>query len=142
MRGLLCNGGLQRHFHAGVQLAGMDVVARYQPLVVGTPALQYPALALLVAGMGGSRSAVREKAVSHLARLVAGMGGAVVPYQQGLLEAIERLVVVPSARDMETHAGEPRFFEAVYPLFFISASSVCGDWNPAEHVLAFFHVGL
>ena len=101
-------------------MAGMDVVARYQPLVVGTPALQYPALALLVAGMGG----------------------AVVPYQQGLLEAIERLVVVPSARDMETHAGEPRFFEAVYPLFFISASIVCGDWNPAEHVLAFFHVGL
>ena len=92
-------------------MAGMDVVARYQPLVVGTPALQYPALALLVAGMGGSRSAVRE-------------------------------MVVPSARDMETHAGEPRFFEAVYPLFFISASIVCGDWNPAEQVLAFFHVGL
>ena len=65
-----------------------------------SPALFLAALALLVAGMGGSRSAVREKAVSHLARLVAGMGGAVVPYQQGLLEAIERLVVVPSARDM------------------------------------------
>lgn len=118
----------------------MDVVARYQPLVIGCPPLHYPALSLLVRGLDAGRAAVREKSVGHLARFVGGLGSAVVPFQQGLLEAIERLVTLPSAGDMERHAGEPRFYEAVYPLFFISASIVCGDWNPLEQVLAFFHV--
>lgn len=39
-------------------------------------------------------------------------------------------------------SSEPAYFEAIYPLFFISSSIICGTWNNPQDIYTFYHVPL
>lgn len=78
-----------RHYHHSVLLVGMDILSRYQVLLIPLQGLHYQCLNIFMQGLDSGRSRVREKAVNVLSRFVAAMKEAIVPYQQGILEAVQ-----------------------------------------------------
>ena len=70
-------------------MAAMDPVSRYQTLLLPLKETHYSCLSIFMEGLNGSKQRVREKAVTLLSRYVAGLKENVVPFQQGILEAVQ-----------------------------------------------------
>lgn len=86
---LLQSGVLVKHYHFSVLMAAMDTVSRYQALLLPLKDTHYSCLSIFMEGLNGSKQRVREKAVTLLSRYVAGLKENVVPFQQGILEAVQ-----------------------------------------------------
>ena len=80
---------LVKHYHFSVLMAAMDTVSRYQTLLLPLKETHYSCLSIFMEGLNGSKQRVREKAVTLLSRYVAGLKENVVPFQQGILEAVQ-----------------------------------------------------
>lgn len=50
------------------------------------------------------------------------------------------MIVVPTPQDCMRFSSEPGYFEAIYPLFFITSSIISGNWNTMPDIYGFFHV--
>ena len=71
---------------------------------------------------------------------MSGVKEGIIPYQEGILEVIQGLIQLPTPADVQQHAGEIQFYEANYPLFFITSSIIGGPWNQYDEVYGFYHV--
>ena len=131
---------ITKHFHFSVLLAAMDIISRYQPLLIPLDSLHYNILAIFMKSLNVGRTCVRAKSVNLLSRFVSGVKQGIIPYQQGILEAIQGLIQLPSPADVQRHANELQFYEANYPLFFITSSIIGGPWNNYDDVYGFYHV--
>lgn len=80
---------ISRHYHHSVLLAGMDIISRYQVLLVPLQQIHYQCLSVFMNGLNSNKSRVREKAVNLLSRFVAALREGIVPYQQGILQAVQ-----------------------------------------------------
>ena len=80
---------IQHHYHHSVLLVGMDIISRYQILLIPIQSLHYQCLSIFMQGLNSNRNRIREKAVNLLSRFVAAMKEAIVPFQQGILEAVQ-----------------------------------------------------
>ena len=118
----------------------MDLISRYQTLLIPLESLHYNILAVFMKGLNANRTRVREKAVLLLARFVSGLKQGIIPFQQGILEVIQALIVLPTPEDLLHHASEPQYYEGIYPLFFITSTIICGHWNNIEEIYGFYHV--
>ena len=78
-----------KHYHFSILLAAMDTVSRYQVLLLPLKSIHYNCLSIFMEGLNASKQRVREKAVTLLSRYVAGLKENVVPFQQGILEAVQ-----------------------------------------------------
>lgn len=52
------------------------------------------------------------------------------------------MIMIPTPQDVMRVSSEPAYFEAIYPLFFISSSIICGTWNNPQDIYTFYHVPL
>lgn len=52
------------------------------------------------------------------------------------------MIMIPTSQDVMRVSSEPAYFEAIYPLFFISSSIICGTWNNPQDIYTFYHVPL
>lgn len=86
---LIESGVIVRHYHHSVLLVGMDILSRYQVVLIPIQALHYQCLTIFMQGLNSNRNRVREKAVNLLSRFVSAMKEAIVPFQQGILEAVQ-----------------------------------------------------
>ena len=80
---------LVKHYHFSILLAAMDTVSRYQVLLLPLKSIHYNCLSIFMEGLNASKQRVREKAVTLLSRFVAGLKENVVPFQQGILDAVQ-----------------------------------------------------
>ena len=90
---LIESGVIVRHYHHSVLLVGMDILSRYQVVLIPIQALHYQCLTIFMQGLNSNRNRVREKAVNLLSRFVSAMKEAIVPFQQGILEAVQVCIV-------------------------------------------------
>lgn len=50
------------------------------------------------------------------------------------------MIVIPTSDDLTRTGGEASYFEANYPLFYITSSIISGPWNAESDIVAFYHV--
>ena len=50
------------------------------------------------------------------------------------------MILVPTPQDVMRVNNEAGYFEAIYPLFYISSSIICGNWNNPNDIFTFYHV--
>ena len=50
------------------------------------------------------------------------------------------MIVIPTADDLTRTGGEASYFEANYPLFYITSSIISGPWNAESDIVTFYHV--
>ena len=129
-----------QHYHFSILLAAMDLISRYQSLLLPLDSLHYQILAVFMKGLNANRERVRERAVNLLARFVSGLKQSIIPFQQGILDVIQGLIVLPTPDDLIQRASEPLYYEGIYPLFFITSTIICGNWNSIDEIYGFYHV--
>ena len=80
-----------QHYHFSILLAAMDLISRYQSLLLPLDSLHYQILAVFMKGLNANRERVRERAVNLLARFVSGLKQSIIPFQQGILDVIQEM---------------------------------------------------
>lgn len=85
-----------KHYHFSILLVAMDIISRYQPLLAPLESIRYQLLTIFVTGLNSNRERSRDRAVSSLARFVASIKEGIIPYQQGILDAVQ-------VRSLHTH---------------------------------------
>lgn len=96
-----------KHYHFSVLLVAMDIISRYQPLLAPLETVRYPILTIFVTGLNSNRERSRDRAVSSLARFVASIKEGIIPYQQGILDAVQVFMdsIFELEHDRNPHSG-------------------------------------
>ena len=78
-----------KHYHFSILLVAMDIISRYLPLLAPLESIRYQLLTIFITGLNSNRERSRDRAVSSLARFVASIKEGIIPYQQGILDAVQ-----------------------------------------------------
>ena len=97
---LFHSGILVKHFHFSILLVGMDIISRYQPLLAPLEPIRYDILSVFMTGLNSNRERVRNRAVTSLSRFVSAIKEGIVPFQQGILDAVQVCFCLVSHRSI------------------------------------------